>query len=915
MYVKPYALTLHTSEDNGNAAPGLTVTLSAANLTGVTVPITESSPVGGTYTTPALAPGSYTASWTGEASGFADGSQGVSLSPTHTSETLNVSYVPYFVTGVITANSTPIPGATVCVQSALSTDPAPTSSCATNSLSSNKQSVGALRVTTVANGGYDLEKIPRTPTGKSYYLRVEAYGYQPWVSTAFDLSGTTSTSYVGYNLDHSFAATDVVSRQVTITITASDATDSLAGLAARTDGVLTKETPGGTSIPWPLTSNLTSLSFSAGSSSNEATLVVNQVPFGCWSFSYSLAGKVAGHYGTTSYSSLTSNDGTDLTCPADSILVSGNSSNSTAVSKSIALTEYPAKISVTADNNSTGLGAPTTADVVVTHTSDASTPFNGSVTANGTASAALAWLPAGDSVDIAVTPPATAVAAWVGSTISNYTPSTDSVPSASLTVPTKTVNVQVNGEFSGPLSGASLTLHPPIGYTGLSSTLTATSPASGTSSFTIPYGDGWTLDVAAHDSNLNDCTGCTLDSSATSFTVDSSTTSNSTVATETLTRQKKTTPITIDATPQYGATTLLDGQPVTLNAPSGWTYTSNCTAISSGSATCSNVPYGTGWTATVGGLAGGDFNTQTSSSFDVDASSPATDPTVNNVPQKTKSVVVHVDAQYGSNLTGATVTVTGKPSAGSGNTYPTPTCNGGTGGDYTCASVPYGTGWKFTGAQSGFVTQESTSQVVDSSTTNPVASLTLDRVTHTVTLTVTQGDGTTPLTGATVSVSGGTANPTLSGFTIAAQPTDSNGQVSFNLPSATGWSISVKYGSTVIGLVSGGTVDSTSTTSGTVVTKTQTITATVQNGSSNPVANETVTIGGGNFDGTLLKAFAGSGAGGVTGADGLATGLVTWTSSSGKAVLSASGSLSGSTGQFKIDNSGSNPILKTITVS
>ncbi len=287
------------------------------------------------------------------------------------------------------------------------------------------------------------------------------------------------------------------------------------------------------------------------------------------------------------------------------------------------------------------------------------------------------------------------------------------------------------------VSGATVTL------TGgpMSTNVSGTSDASGQVTFTnVPAGSGYTVTAAKSGA-----------SAAVAATVNGGSTTNVTINMPTG---------TLVATVQWaggnvsGATVTLTGGPMGTNV--------SATSNGSGQVTFTNVPAGTGYTVTA---------TKSGQSGNVSASVTGGSTTNVTINMPTGTIVATV-RWAGSNVSGATVTLTGGPMG----TNVSGTSNGS--GQVTFTNVPAGTGYTVTATKSGQSGNTSAS-VTGGSTTN----VTVNLPTANLTVTVRNSLGN-PISGATVALTLGPMGVNLSGTS------NGSGQVVFTgVPVGSGYTI------------------------------------------------------------------------------------------------------------------------------
>ncbi|MCL2780044.1 MAG: carboxypeptidase-like regulatory domain-containing protein, partial [Actinomycetia bacterium] len=393
-----------------------------------------------------------------------------------------------------------------------------------------------------------------------YYVQVDGvYGYENWF-------GNVPPSIVG-GFTQFTAALTPVTRNVELTITATDTNDNIAG-AAWTTARLVQVPPDSGPTP-PIAANV-NLGIPSGSA-NIATFSAPQLMWGCWRLAY----QITGHFGTISMTGgLALTDGT-LTCPENSILVSGDTLPTDQpvtgtygdVAATGTLAEYLASVRVTADDGGSQLATPAYINVTATDNAVPSLTYFDSAVAVAATATELAWVPTGATVNLTVAFQTGTDSHWEILTNSVLT-ITSSVPTATvnLAVPVSTVTVNVTNAFD-PTTGvaATVTLTPPSAYSITPSTSTT---ANGVCAIDgVFYGD-WTLSV-------------TPPTPATSYPSDEIT---QTVAvssgTTTVDIQVKplTKNVTVAVSNSDGITSAGAGVSVTLTAPAGWDAPTGCTS-------------------------------------------------------------------------------------------------------------------------------------------------------------------------------------------------------------------------------------------------------------------------------------------------------------------------------------------------
>jgi type II secretory pathway pseudopilin PulG len=273
-----------------------------------------------------------------------------------------------------------------------------------------------------------------------------------------------------------------------------------------------------------------------------------------------------------------------------------------------------------------------------------------------------------------------------------------------------------------------------------------------------------------------------------------------------------------------GATVQLTGGPTSLNQ--------SATTNASGVATFTDIPAGSGYTATA---------TKTGQSAAVAATVAAS--TTTNIPiaLPTGSVATTV-TWAGTGVNGATVTLAGGPMSVnvSGTTNSS--------GQLTFVNVPAGTGYTVTATKSGQTASASGVSVTGGSTTNVSIAM------PTGTMVVTVNWAGSPVNGATVTVSGGNLVAPVTGTT------NSSGVVTFvNVPAGTGYTVTATSGGQT-GTAINQTVTGGATTNVTVPMPTGSVAVNVKWGGAN-VANCTncVTLSGGNLSASVTGSTDASG--------------------------------------------------------
>jgi hypothetical protein len=238
------------------------------------------------------------------------------------------------------------------------------------------------------------------------------------------------------------------------------------------------------------------------------------------------------------------------------------------------------------------------------------------------------------------------------------------------------------------------------------------------------------------------------------------------------------------------------------------------TTNSSGQATFSNVPVGSGYTVTA------TKSGQSASATNQSVAQSATTTVPLALPTGSISSTV---TWAGSPVSGATVTLTGGPNSVSlsGTTNSS--------GQVTIANVPAGSGYTVT-ATKGSTSANATNQSVTSGGTTSVP------------LTFPTGTVTATVTWANVAIANVTVSLTNSsnGFTFSSQLTNSSGQVTWtNVPAGSGYTVAASN------LTASATVTSGTTTSVSINLPNETLTVNVQDANGNPVGGATVTVTGG----------------------------------------------------------------------
>ncbi len=273
-----------------------------------------------------------------------------------------------------------------------------------------------------------------------------------------------------------------------------------------------------------------------------------------------------------------------------------------------------------------------------------------------------------------------------------------------------------------------------------------------------------------------------------------------------------------------GATVQLAGGPASINQ--------SATTSASGVATFTDIPAGSGYTATA-----------TKSGQSASVSATVLSGSTTNIPiaLPTGSVATTV-TWAGADLNGTTVTLTGGPM--SINVSGTTTSSG----QLTFVNVPAGIGYFVTATKGGQSVTSTSQSVTGGSTTNVSLAL------STGTMIVTVNWAGLPVNGATVTVSGGNLAASLSGTT------NSSGVVTFNnVPAGTGYTVTATSGGQT-GTATGVTVTGGSTTNVTVPMPTGTVAVNVKWGGAN-VANcvNCVTLSGGNLSAAVTGSTDASG--------------------------------------------------------
>ena len=261
-----------------------------------------------------------------------------------------------------------------------------------------------------------------------------------------------------------------------------------------------------------------------------------------------------------------------------------------------------------------------------------------------------------------------------------------------------------------------------------------------------------------------------------------------------------------------GATVQLTGGPASI--------TQSATTNASGVATFTDIPAGSGYTATA---------TKTGQSASAVATVVAGATTNIPIALPTGSVATTI-TWGGTAVNGATVTLTGGPMSinVSGTTNST--------GQLTFVNAPAGTGYTVTATKGGQTASVTGQSVTGGATTNVSVAM------PTGTMVVTVNWAGSPVNGATVTVSGGNLAASVSGTT------NSSGVVTFtNVPAGTGYTVSATAGGQT-GTAINQTVTGGATTNVTVPMPTGSVAVTVTWGGA-AVANCTncVTISGGNL--------------------------------------------------------------------
>jgi hypothetical protein len=812
-----------TAVDNyGYAAGNVTLALSDTSVdpsvttptvNGVEVPGIETST--GTYSFPALKPGTYYVYWSGGAYGWAQSSTSLTIADGGSVGNITVQHYGYSVGGTVTTNtSTNLEGATVCLKvGSVATQPtttcAVTSDAVTSYPTTHPSDSAPIQDTTNSGGAYTFSHVPATPSGEAYYVRVEAYGYNAKVTAVggFAVSGTTSTSSTQ---DVNFASTDAKTRNVVITVTAPSTNNGTTNLlfnkvTSTTNGQLQPVSPvSGWSAPFSAVESGASFldgDTSSTADNDTATLTISGVPFGCYTFGYDLKiASIAGHFGNfgfgngaaTSDGTGTAN-GTGLKCPQNSILVSGGSA-ATATAAGVTLSEYEATATVATCTTCYGLTAPSSVTLVgkvgaVQDYSSTSFPV-------GTATS-LGWYDPAAAVDATVTANTGTGPAWKIPSLAQITTLSPST-SGSLTVNRTTATVHVNGQYSGNLDGATVVLTAPSdasGYSGTLSVVTGSGTnAHGDAKFTLPYtAVGWTGTITSPTTDLNDGV-------VSSFMVNASSSDPGAVE---LSRVLTSSPVTVHVTQTYHPSSGdgLTGATVSLTPPGVWSGASSvsCTDAGSGDYTCANVPYGNSWTLHASKT---HYGTEDSGTFNVRAAEPVPTPTVALTQDMVTATISVTQDDMTTPLIGATVGLTVPsdvanftPSAAyAGGGSPTAITSSGT----VSFSLPYSaSSWTasvtYLGATMKLSTGLTTASVSSASASTP----TLATQTRTVTFkAVKTSDTTAPVSNATFAVtttpSGANASWTGALTTpTAIYPSGSNttstGLATIVLPYGVGW--------------------------------------------------------------------------------------------------------------------------------
>jgi hypothetical protein len=473
--VDPVAFTVTVNDQNGTNVVGLgnsavTLLVNGAPVGSAATETDSGSPVTAEYVFSAALPGSYTLQV--KADGYITYTNQVNLAlgagtaAFTASITQGANLVSGSTQGVQNADpaNTPLAATTVCVVASSASSP----TCATDAAKGTDGS--PLRRTTGAAGTFSFNTVP----DGSYVLRAERYGYTATNGSAVTYLHTqASPAPVTLTLPR-------VTQQVTITVTASSNTDDISGASAAA-----LASAGAAPLPQNGTqSNLSILASSStgGSVKDVLTVSTPQLPYGCWTFSFTNA---PNHYGTAAMTSAPPTDA-GLACPAGSFTVPGV--GSAAVTVGYTLTEYQPSIKIKTSALPADSNVPGTVGLTVS--TGATDYTDASFAVSSSATAIPVWIAGSQTV--------TATVALPGWSASAPVTVTSGASTASFTLTevggTVTVTITKAGAALTGGSSASVTLVVPSGSTGLSWTQSGTAKVNnGAVTFSgVPYGAGWT---------------------------------------------------------------------------------------------------------------------------------------------------------------------------------------------------------------------------------------------------------------------------------------------------------------------------------------------------------------------------------------------------------------------------------------
>jgi Carboxypeptidase regulatory-like domain len=384
------------------------------------------------------------------------------------------------------------------------------------------------------------------------------------------------------------------------------------------------------------------------------------------------------------------------------------------------------------------------------------------------------------------------VATTYGTTVqqANQTVLKNGITDVLLTIPSGSLKVTVQNQSAVSIAGAKVTLSSTNGVTAAP----GTTASNGTYTFSLPAASGYT--VTAKDG-------------AGSATSASQTVTTGNVTNVTLTLSTGSVQVTVK-----NSSGNISGANVTLTGPSSFSATPSSAA--GGVYTFTNVPAGSGYSASA------TYGAATANATGLSVSSGTTTSATITIPSG--SIAVTVKSAGGSNLSGASLTLSGPGSyAATGTTAPA--------GTYTFQNVPAGSGYSIAVTYGGGSANSSALSVTAGNTT----STTITIPTGSLNVTVQAGGVAAP--GASLTLSG-------PGSYSATGTADASGTFSFtDVPAGAGYTVAATYGA---GSASNATltVPSSSTASTTVTISSGSIAVTVKNSGGTALNGATLALTG-----------------------------------------------------------------------